>query len=418
MSGDPIDEYLAALHAGLRTTPARTAEILAEAEDHLRESAAVALRAGHLSEAAAQRAAIEAFGPVKAVTRAHRPTVGAFAATMAMKAWPLLATYVLLTALVAGLQLWADGGRSIVRLTVSWHGRKITEFAPSKVDTGQVAACFGGCVLFGALVLAGFLIIRRHGYLSGLAQVRLPRGLFPLAAAVVLIVFGSFYPTVGQLGWLPNVSGIYEIASGSQEAALLLGVSCVIWLLVGLTSDPAGSAGHRAARRPSASASAAAAGLAACQLLGGYLLVSALVSGILVYVDDIPERSGMGQATAIVCGCAVAGVLLVAGPLLVRRRRRVPVRLPPLLSLLASAIALLSLGVAEYELFVHDIVGGLMATNWPVANVLLGSQLAAAFVGVAWVLRAVVFVAQWALTSRRSPRRGTPSENADLAPAG
>ena len=33
MSGDPIDEYVAALRAGLRTPPARTAEILAEAED-------------------------------------------------------------------------------------------------------------------------------------------------------------------------------------------------------------------------------------------------------------------------------------------------------------------------------------------------------------------------------------------------
>jgi len=39
-TGDPVEEYLAALRAGLRTPPGRTDEIVAEAEDHLRESAA------------------------------------------------------------------------------------------------------------------------------------------------------------------------------------------------------------------------------------------------------------------------------------------------------------------------------------------------------------------------------------------
>ena len=56
VNGDLIDDYLARLRAGLRTPPARTAEIVAEAEDHLRESAAAGRAAG-LDEAAAQRAA-------------------------------------------------------------------------------------------------------------------------------------------------------------------------------------------------------------------------------------------------------------------------------------------------------------------------------------------------------------------------
>jgi hypothetical protein len=82
VSGDPIAAYLAELRAGLRTSPARTSEIVAEAEDHLRESAAAVRQAGHLSETAAQQAAIEAFGPVRRIVRAHRPPVTAFAAAI------------------------------------------------------------------------------------------------------------------------------------------------------------------------------------------------------------------------------------------------------------------------------------------------------------------------------------------------
>ncbi len=122
MSGDPIADYLAELRAGLRTAPARTAEILAEAEDHLRESAAAVRQAGHLSEAAAQRAAIEAFGPARQVTRAHRPPLTAFAAAAGLKAWPLLAVYVLVSAVAGALLLWREtvtsGGRSIAAVTV------------------------------------------------------------------------------------------------------------------------------------------------------------------------------------------------------------------------------------------------------------------------------------------------------------
>jgi hypothetical protein len=42
----PVDEYLSQLRASLRTRPAQASEILAEAEDHLRESVAAGLRAG------------------------------------------------------------------------------------------------------------------------------------------------------------------------------------------------------------------------------------------------------------------------------------------------------------------------------------------------------------------------------------
>lgn len=68
MSEDLIGRYLAELRTSL---PTRDADlVLAEAEDHLRESAAAGLAIG-MTELEAQEAAISAFGSVRAVVRAH-----------------------------------------------------------------------------------------------------------------------------------------------------------------------------------------------------------------------------------------------------------------------------------------------------------------------------------------------------------
>jgi hypothetical protein len=77
----PVDEYLGQLRAGLRTRPDETTRILAEAEDHLRESVAAGVRAG-LTETEAQEAAISAFGSIRAVLRAHRTRRGMAAAAL------------------------------------------------------------------------------------------------------------------------------------------------------------------------------------------------------------------------------------------------------------------------------------------------------------------------------------------------
>jgi hypothetical protein len=66
----PMEEYLDQLRASLPTRPGETSRILAEAEDHLRETVAAGLAAG-LTEVEAQEAAISAFGSVRAVVRAH-----------------------------------------------------------------------------------------------------------------------------------------------------------------------------------------------------------------------------------------------------------------------------------------------------------------------------------------------------------
>ncbi len=101
MSGaapDLIAGYLVELFAGLRVPTADAELIAAEAEDHLRETAAAGMAVG-MTELEAQQAAISSFGPVRAVIRAHRRrTVTPRAAALA--AWKL--TGLLATTIGAG----------------------------------------------------------------------------------------------------------------------------------------------------------------------------------------------------------------------------------------------------------------------------------------------------------------------------
>jgi hypothetical protein len=69
MSGaapDLIAGYLEELYAGLRVPAAEAEVIAAEAEDHLRETAAAGIAIG-MTELEAQHAALSSFGPVRAV---------------------------------------------------------------------------------------------------------------------------------------------------------------------------------------------------------------------------------------------------------------------------------------------------------------------------------------------------------------
>ncbi len=102
---DPIGEYLDQLRAGLRTGPQEAELILAEAEDHLRETAAAGLATG-MTEREAQEAAIAIFGPVRAVVRAHHARRGWLAAAgeAGLAAWKL-ASILLLTSGVTGLAI-------------------------------------------------------------------------------------------------------------------------------------------------------------------------------------------------------------------------------------------------------------------------------------------------------------------------
>jgi hypothetical protein len=89
VASDLIAGYLEELYAGLRVPAAEAELIAAEAEDHLRETAAAGMAIG-MTELEAQQAAISSFGPIRAVARAHRRRT-VTAGGVAMAAWKLAA---------------------------------------------------------------------------------------------------------------------------------------------------------------------------------------------------------------------------------------------------------------------------------------------------------------------------------------
>jgi hypothetical protein len=218
VSGDPIDDYLDRLRAGLRTPPARTAEIVAEAEDHLRESAAVAGQRAQLSEAEAQRAAIAAFGPARRVVRAHRPTAAEFAVAAAMKAWPVLGCYLLLTSLI-GWILYASS-TPMREKPVAWMPR-----LPSALE-------YGGGMLLGAALVAGFLVVRGRRRRSGAGSARLPRGLVSWGAVITPLALGiAGYEKLIEHP-LVQAQQVLAIVMESVLAGGLLVVGGAAWTLV------------------------------------------------------------------------------------------------------------------------------------------------------------------------------------------
>src|SRR5579875_2243869 len=84
---EPIEDYLDELFSCLRLPPRAARRLLAETEDHLRESAAELSRRGATS-AAAEREAVRRFGPPARIAAdaraARRPTV---ADTIPALAW-------------------------------------------------------------------------------------------------------------------------------------------------------------------------------------------------------------------------------------------------------------------------------------------------------------------------------------------
>lgn len=100
---DLIAEYLDRLRRGLRVRSEEAGLILAEAEDHLRETEAAGLAVG-MTGREAQLAAISSFGPVRAVTRAHLARAAAGPAVAVMAAWKLV-SLLLLAAGVSGMAI-------------------------------------------------------------------------------------------------------------------------------------------------------------------------------------------------------------------------------------------------------------------------------------------------------------------------
>jgi hypothetical protein len=177
-SGDPIAEYLDQLRAGLRAAPREAELILAEAEDHLRETAAAGVAIG-MTERESQEAAISSFGPVQAVVRAHLTRlirVGAIVGEVAMAAWKL-ASFLVLAVGVSGLV-------TAVVFRLAAH----PIYAPSGVQIivvhpGVRWLGWSAMVVVGAALLAGYGLVRRRQRRRGLRHELLLAGFFPVVAA-------------------------------------------------------------------------------------------------------------------------------------------------------------------------------------------------------------------------------------------
>jgi hypothetical protein len=212
-ASDLIAGYLAELGAGLRV-PADEAElILAEAEDHLRASAAAKLEAG-LTELEAQQAAVASFGPVRTVARAHRrPVTIGDAAMVAWKLGALLATTVGAGGIVTVLLLhvnpaWTNGVQTVpvaCRCAVD----AVTMMSPAVIALPYEAMAAGGL----ALLVPHWLAVRRLARRGASGRHPLPLALtatfFALISALLFAVKASgLGPTAQYQTWtMPTSAG-------------------------------------------------------------------------------------------------------------------------------------------------------------------------------------------------------------------
>ena len=206
---DPIGEYLDQLRAGLRTglraglcTGPQEAElILAEAEDHLRETAAAGLAIG-MTEREAQEAAISSFGPVRAVVHAHHARRGwlAAAAEAGLAAWKL-AAILLLTSGVTGLAIavintiWPTVVL-VPNTGVCWPCLPGQAFVPVFLGVSDsLWLAWAVATAGGAILLAGCGLTLRRRRRRGRGM--LLGGLFPMVAAGFFSGSGLTLTTLG-----------------------------------------------------------------------------------------------------------------------------------------------------------------------------------------------------------------------------
>lgn len=206
VSDDLIERYLADLGRRLRTAPERKREILSEAEDHLRESAAAGVAIG-LTDVEAAEAAISAFGSVRAVVRAHRARRADLAADLTLAAWKLAWTGMFAVAASGFVALAMNHlfGRAFVGQAPAgasypaaacrhwlsvWPGaRTCAQAAMLENSSDAVSLRVIGAGLAGVVLLAGYLAARRiRRQARGparMSQSALPPALFPVAAVAV-----------------------------------------------------------------------------------------------------------------------------------------------------------------------------------------------------------------------------------------
>jgi hypothetical protein len=236
---DLIAGYLDQMRAGLRVPTTEAELLLAEAEDHLRETAA-ARRAVGMTEREAQEAAISSFGPVRAVVRAHHARRGwlAAAAEASLAAWKL-AAILLLTSGVTGLAI-----DTILRIwppVVTMTPGSQTPCWPclptqAAVIINPVWLAWAVAAVGGAILLAGCGLILRVRRRRGRGM--LLGGFFPMVAAgffgaialalTTLSAGGVGVPVPGGLAPAPGVA-----VADYPAVAVCLAVAAYLALAVG-----------------------------------------------------------------------------------------------------------------------------------------------------------------------------------------
>lgn len=236
MSDDLVRSYLAGLRAKLRVKDAEL--ILAEAEDHLRESVAAGLAIG-MTEAEAQEAAISAFGPVRTVVRAHRASRAwrvQLAGDLVLAVWKLgwIGMFAIAGSGLLALAMDLLFGRSFVGRApagttysaakcqywlTQWPGAHTCAQAATletSVDVVTERLVAGG--LGGLFLLAGYLIARALWRRRAVQVV--PRGFF---AGTAVVVFGAgalvlaVLTLAGSPAWIP-ATGPGAYLSGALAA--------------------------------------------------------------------------------------------------------------------------------------------------------------------------------------------------------
>jgi len=328
MSGagtDLIAGYLAELRAGLWVPVDEAELIVAEAEDHLRETAAVGMEIG-MTEREAHEAAISSFGPVRAVIRAHRRRIltAGYAVMAAWKLTGLLATIAGAGGLAA--VFLRQGPPAGARAVQDGHGVCQCSFSMVPITSPAVTA-----LPFAAMAAGGLALLATRQLAARRLALRGTSGRDPLSPAVT----ASFFLLVTALLSALNVSGVGAVtnqsywfsplSSGTLTATVPLVPGAIVAGCLAAAVGYGLQAALRLARHRTGSGAPAAPGrdpLSPAVTAGFFLLVPALlfaleVSGVGGDTHqswlDIPLSSGSMTGTVpLVPGTVVAWCLVVA----------------------------------------------------------------------------------------------------------
>jgi hypothetical protein len=313
---DLIDRYLTELSARLRIPAAEAELILAEAEDHLRETAAAGQQTG-MTKLAAQQAAISSFGPVRAVVRAHRRrTVTVDEAAMA--AWKL-----------AGLLAMTVGAGGVAGMEIFRYLLRSSPGDPGPVPRLEVA--YAAIAVGGLVLLAARRVVWRGSQGRQLLSPGVTSGCFLLASAL-LWAFGFPLRSVPALPPAPPAGPSCEYSCNWSSLPLPLRLPGAVPVPA---SDPAQRVlivyaamaavvlillcARRFARRGSSRWDRLSPEVrASCFLLAAAPLVALLVSGMRLSIAPpmtvawlTPVSAGEVSAAPLVAGAMVAGCLAI-----------------------------------------------------------------------------------------------------------